>query len=152
MTRLLRTSLAFVVVFASVSHAYGGAKQRVKKRVQETSITGTYKYGLNTLEVLGLPDHQARIMFNGFWPNDNKRVESRNVGSFDETVPIKGRTAVIKPKYGDDDCSITLEFSTSRVVVTQGGYRCGFGFNVEADGTYRKVSGKPPVLPPKESE
>lgn len=152
MTRIIRTSLAFVVVFASVSHAHSGANQKVKKRVRATSITGTYKYLLNTLEVLEQPDHQARITFSGFWPNDNKRVETRNVGSFDEIVPIKGRTAVIKPKYGDDDCAITLEFRTSRVIVTQRGYRCGFGFNVEADGTYRKVSGKPPVLPPREPD
>ena len=123
------------------------ARQKAKRPVQTGSVTGTYKYVLNTVEVLELPDHRVRISFSGFWPNDHKRVETRNVGNFDETVPLKGRTAVVKPKYGDKDCAITLEFRAGKVIVTQEGYHCGFGFNVEADGTYRKVSSKPPDLP-----
>jgi hypothetical protein len=135
------------LVFVGLSHADSSAYQRVRKPVQTANVTGTYKYVLNTVDVLELPDHRVRVSFSGFWPNDHRRVETRNVGTFDETVPLKGRTAVVKPKYGGDDCAITLEFRANRVIVVQGGYRCGFGFNVEADGTYRKVSSKPPDLP-----
>jgi hypothetical protein len=125
------------------------AYQQSRKTIAVKSVTGSYKYVLNTVEVLELPDHRVRISFSGFWPNDHKRVETRNVGSFDETVPLKGHTAVVKPEYGDE-CAITFNFKPSRVIVSQEGYRCGFGFNVEADGTYVKVSSKPPDLTPLE--
>jgi len=152
MKRSLQTSLAFALLLLGLSHADSFAYQKVKKRVQIVGVTGTYKYVLNTVEVLELPDHRVRISFSGFWPNDHKRFETRNVGNFDETVPLKGRTAVVKPRYGDKDCAITLEFRAGKVTITEEGYHCGFGFNVEADGTYRKVSSKPPDLPTVEPE
>ena len=152
MTRRFLASLALVLLFVFLSHADSLGNQKVKQRVQKTSVTGTYKYVLNTLEVLELPEHRVRISFSGFWPNDHKRVETRNVGDFDEIVPLKERTAVVKPKYGDADCAITIGFSAARAIVTEEGYHCGFGFNVEADGTYRKVSSKPPDLPTREPD
>jgi hypothetical protein len=151
MKRSLQTSFAFALLLVGLSHANSFAYQKGKKPVRTVGVTGTYKYVLNTVEVLELPDHRVRISFSGFWPNDHKRVETRNAGSFDETVPLKGRTAVVKPRYGDKDCAITLEFRAGKVIVTQEG-RCGFGFNVEADGTYRKVSSKPPELPTAEPD
>jgi len=128
----------------------------VKKGVRRRTVTGTYKSVLNTMDVLELPDHKVRISFGGFWPNDHTRVDTRNVGSFDEIVPLAGRTATVKLKYSDDDdeCVITIEFKPNRAIVVQEGAsnRCGFGFNVEADGTYVKVSSKPPYLPPLENQ
>ena len=152
MTRSLQTSLALCVVFVGFAGADVFAGQKAKSPIQTTSVTGTYKYILNTLEVLELPDHKVRISFAGVWPNSRRRAETRNVGTFDETVPLKGRTAVVKPKYGNGECAITLEFKANKVIVTQEGYSCGFGFNVEADGSYAKVSSKPPKLPPPDSD
>jgi hypothetical protein len=150
MKRSLQTSLALALLFVGLSYADSFANQKVKKPVQTGSVTGTYKYVLNSLEVLELPDHKVRISFAGFWPNDRKRAETRNVGTFDETVPLTGRTAIVKIQYGDDPCTITLEFRSNKVIVEQGGsiLGCGFGFNVEPDGTYVKVSSKPPSFPP----
>lgn len=150
MKRSLQTLLALALLFVGLSYADSFANQKAKKPVLTGSVTGTYKYVLNSLEVLELPNHKVRISFAGFWPNDRKRAETRNVGTFDETVPLTGRTATVKIQYGDDPCTITLEFRSNKVVVEQGGsiLGCGFGFNVEADGTYVKVSSKPPNLPP----
>jgi hypothetical protein len=146
MKRSLQASFLSGFLFVGLLHGYGFGNQTARKSSQSKSVTGTYKYVLNSLEVLELPDHKVRISFTGFWPNGRKRVETRNVGSFDEIVPLKGRTAVVKPRYGKE-CAITLEFKASSVIVVQEGYQCGFGFNVETDGTYRKVSSKPPDLP-----
>jgi hypothetical protein len=93
MNKSLQTSFAISLVLVSLSHADSFARQKVKKPVQSGSVTGTYKYVLNSLEVLELPEHKVRISFAGFWPNDRKRVETRNVGTFDETVPLSGNTA-----------------------------------------------------------
>lgn len=100
------------------------------------------------MEVLELPDHKVRISFLGVWPNDRKRTETRNIGSFDETVPLSGRTATVKLQYEDEPCIISLNFKSNRVIVTQEGAsnRCGFGFNVEASGTYVKTSSRPPTF------
>ena len=146
--RLFALSLLFTLLASS-----GFASQKVKQRRHTLRVTGTYKYILNELEVLELPDHKVRISFGGFWPNDHKRVDTRNVGSFDEIVPLEGRTATVKLKYSDDECVITVEFKPNRAIVTQDGSsnQCGFGFNVYADGTYVKVSSKPPYLPPLEN-
>lgn len=150
MKRSLQSSLVCSLLFVGLSYADSFVNQKVKKPVQTASVTGTYKYVLNSLEVLELPDHKVRISFSGFWPNDHKRVETRNVGTFDETVPLDGGAATVKIQYGDDPCTIKLEFRSNKVIVEQGGslQGCGFGFNVEADGTYVKTSSKPPSFPP----
>src|ERR1041384_4223948 len=88
------------------------AYQQSRKTIAVKSVTGSYKYVLNTVEVLELPDHRVRISFSGFWPNDHKRVETRNVGSFDETVPLKGHTAEVKVSSKPPDLT-PLEKRTS---------------------------------------
>jgi hypothetical protein len=140
------------VLFLLISPEQGAGHSKLKKRAQPASVTGTYKNVLNSLEVLELPDHTVRINFSGFWPNSRRRVETRNVGTFDETVPLNGRTAIVKLQYGDDPCVITLKFDPRRVEVSQEGsiLGCGFGFNVEPDGTYLRVSSKPPLLAPRQ--
>jgi len=149
MKKSYQISLALGLLLVGFSYSDVDARQKAKKRAQTASVTGTYRYVLNSLEVLELPDHKVRISFSGFYPNDRKRVETRNVGTFDETVPLDGRTATVKIQFGDNPCTITVEFRPNKAVVEQGGslMGCGFGFNVEPDGTYVKVSGKPPRLP-----
>lgn len=152
MRRSLQTSFAVGLLLVGLSHADSLANQKVRKPVQTTRVTGNYKYVLNSLDVLELPDHKVRISFAGFWPNDRKRAETRNSGTFDETVALDGRTATVKLQFGEDPCTITLEFRSNKVIVEQSGSMmgCGLGFNVEPDGTYVKVSSKPPRLPPRQ--
>src|SRR5215813_15620605 len=96
------------LLFVVFCFTYGFANQATKKPTR--SVTGTYKYVLNTLEVLELPDHKVRISFAGYYPNDRRKAETRNVGSFDETVPLKGRTARVKIQFGDEPCLVTISF------------------------------------------
>ncbi|MFY9553619.1 MAG: hypothetical protein WAV47_02745 [Blastocatellia bacterium] len=150
MKRYVLPSLALGLLLVCF-HRESPGHQNSTKRAQPLSVTGTYKYVINSLEVLELPDHKVRISFAGYWPNTRRRAETRNVGTFDETVSLTGRTAVVKIKYGEDPCVIRFEFRSNKVVVTQEGsiLGCGFGFNVEADGTYLKTSSKPPRLAPR---
>src|SRR5215510_7831838 len=149
MRGLLNTSLAVFLLFASLSQADSAGHQKVKRHIQTASVTGTYKFVINKLEVLELPDKRVRISFLGVWPNDHSRVETRNMGGFDQTVSLKGRTATVKlgeGGEGDEPCVITLQFRPGKVIAKQEGSmsQCGFGFNVEVDGTYVKTSSKPP--------
>ncbi|HLF84874.1 MAG TPA: hypothetical protein VI837_11920, partial [Blastocatellia bacterium] len=78
MKRSLWASLALALLFVGLYYPGSFANQKVKKPVQTASVTGTYRYVLNSLEVLELPDHKVRISFAGFWPNDRRRAETRN--------------------------------------------------------------------------
>ena len=146
----MKKPLALLLLFAGLTGAIALGGQTVKKPTSAGSVTGTYKCVLNSLEVLELPNHKVRIRFDGFWPNDRKRAETRNVGAFDETVPLSKGTATVKIQFGDDPCIITLEFRSNKAIVSREGsiMGCGFGFNVEPDGTYVKVSSKRPKMPP----
>lgn len=149
MKRSLLTSLAFGLLLLCLPHLESFGYQKARKRVQPPGVTGTYKYVINSLDVLELPDHKVRISFAGYWPNTKKRSATRNVGTFDETVPLTGRTAVVKIKYGEDPCVIRFEFRSNKVIATQQGsiLGCGFGFNVEPDGTYMRTTSKAPYFP-----
>ena len=145
----LKTSL-ISILFLLLLCASGFSNQATKKPT--SSVTGTYKYVLNSIEVLEMPDHKVRIRFSGVWPNERKKAETRNMGAFDEIVKLEGKTATVKIQFGDEPCLVKLAFQTNKVMVEQNGSLtgCGFGFNVEPDGTYIKVSSKPPDMPPRQ--
>ena len=66
-----------------------------------------------------------------------------NEGEGSGIATIEGDTAIFKPEGSEEECQITLKFTGSKLVVTQTGI-CGFGHNVSAEGTYKKVSSKKP--------
>jgi hypothetical protein len=66
-----------------------------------------------------------------------------NTGTADGEATIAGDTAVLTLE-DFEDCRITMKFPRAgRLEVAQEG-GCGFGFNVSADGSYRKISGAKP--------
>ena len=146
---MLKTSLVGFLLLVFLC-AYGFSNQGAKKPA--ASVSGTYRYVLNSIEVLEMPDHKVRIRFTGVWPNERKKAETRNMGAFDEVVKLVGKTATVKIQFGDEPCIVKLAFQPNKVMVEQGGslMGCGFGFNVEPDGTYIKVSSKPPDMPPRD--
>ena len=145
----LKTSL-ISILFLLFLGASGFSNQATNKPT--ASVTGTYKYVLNSIEVLEMPDHKVRIRFSGVWPNERKKAETRNMGAFDEIVKLEGKTATVKIQFGDEPCLVKLAFQPNKVMVEQNGSLtgCGFGFNVEPDGTYIKVSSKSPDMPPRQ--
>ena len=66
-----------------------------------------------------------------------------NEGEGSGVATIEGDTAIVKPEGAEEECQITLKFTGSKLFVTQTGI-CGFGHNVTAEGTYKKVSGRKP--------
>lgn len=126
----------------------------VKQTANSGSITGTYKYIMNTLEVRELPDHKVLLDFAGYYPDvpssQRRRygADTYNVGSFRETVPLKNSEATLTLKFTNYPCSIQIKFLLNKLRITQEGTSndCGFGFNVEAGGLYRKVSNRAPDI------
>lgn len=80
----------------------------------------------------------------------NKGAPSYNLGSFNDTLMYINNRAVYRIPEEDSTCRIIFDFDKNGVTVTEEtadvNSGCGFGHAVAADGYYRKISGKPPVL------
>jgi hypothetical protein len=112
--------------------------------VTAAQVNGTWKYRDNEFKIWALGQQKLQIEFSGVYEyktGDGERTANTGEGS--GTAKIEGATAVFKPEGAEDECKITLKFSGGKLIVTQDGI-CGFGFNVRADGTYKKISSKKP--------
>jgi hypothetical protein len=80
----------------------------------------------------------------------NKGAPSYNSGSFVDTLSYYNNMATYKTPEVDSTCKVTFVFSKNGVTVTEEtanyNFGCGFGHAVIADGFYKKVSSKVPIL------
>lgn len=80
----------------------------------------------------------------------NKGAPSYNSGSFVDTLKYKDNRAVFGRTEFDPTCQITFDFNEKGVIVKEktADYNsaCGFGHAVVADGFYKRISNKLPVL------
>ena len=118
---------------------------------QQTAVTaaqvnGLYRYRQNEFRVRALGHNKLKIQFNGEWMT---RGGYPNIREAMGEATIEGNIAIFIP--GDTTkCKISLTFLTSRMEVTQEGLDadCGFGHNVMATGTYRRIkAGRPRFIP-----
>jgi hypothetical protein len=120
--------------------------QTPRRVVTAGQIDGLYRFGRNEFRILALGRNKLKIQFNGEWMT---RGGYPNIGEAIGEAEIKGNVAIFIP--GDTNgCKITLTFVTNRMEVTQEGLDadCGFGHNVIATGTYRRIKGgKPRFIP-----
>ena len=120
------------------------------KIVTASQANGVYRYYDNEIRILALGKNKLKVSFDGVYYTISKSV---NTGNASGEATIEGNVAVLElPDFGP--CKITIVFlARSRLKVTQEGDSpdCGFGHNVRADGTYRKIrGGKPKFEPPPE--
>ena len=112
--------------------------------VTGAEMNGTWKSkGGNEFKILKIGKAMLRIEFSGVFRYDSAAGPTANTGEGHGVASLEGDTAKFKPYGAEDDCAITLKFSHNKLVVTQTG-TCGFGFNVTAEGTYKKVSSREP--------
>ena len=121
--------------------------QSTRRLVTAAQINGVYKSGRNDFRVLALGHNKLQVQFNGEWMT---RYDYPNIGEAIGEATIDGNVATFVP--GDTkNCKITMTFlPANKMVVTQEGTdaECGFGHNVMADGTYRRVKpGRPKWIP-----
>ena len=122
--------------------------------------TGTYKLGSKSQIKDGLQyGYHGEIKVKKLATNKIaisfyicKGAPSSNSGSFVDTLLYENNTAIYRDKYGDTikNCTLILMFTKSHISLTEtANYERGtcWGNGVVADGwTYRKVSGKIPVI------
>jgi hypothetical protein len=130
--------LAIALSFIIISRVDAGGD------VTAAQVNGTWSYRQNEFKILALGQQKLQIEFSGVWEHKTGNGElTANTGEGSAIAKIEGDTAIFKPEGAEDECKITLKFTGGKLVVTQEGI-CGFGFNVRADGTYKRISSKKP--------
>ncbi len=150
----------FCLVFAlavMMTVSTAAVAQTSRKSVSAAEVNGTFKMNFkgnfrkfaNEIKILALGKGKIRVAMDLVYPYTLKNGEfSVNMGSLDTEASIAGDTAV----YDSDEfgaCKITIKFiRPGNINVTQDGSdgNCGFGHNVFATGTYKKVSGRKPIF------
>ena len=148
---------AFCSVFAlavMMTASTFSVAQTSRKSVSAAEVNGTFKMTFrgkfrkfsNEIKILALGGGKIRVAMDLVYPYSLKNGEpSVNMGGFDEVAVIVGDTANYESE--DGKCKFVFKFvklGTLKIVEDETDGGCGFGHNVMADGTYRKVSGRKP--------
>lgn len=151
--------LFLLVVFSS------GASEifAQRKAISGAEVTGTfrsyfkgkYRGSYNEILIQALGRNKLRIEMELVYPYEVNGELTAHLGAASGEAIVTGDTAVFMPATGveaDEPCRITLKFTTpgTLIVTTEHNLNCGFGFNVTADGTYRKTSSAKPKFGTKE--
>jgi len=132
---------AILLVFCVLAFCIS-ANAQTSKVVTAAQANGLYRYDRNEFRILALGHNKLEVQFNGEYMT---RAGYPNIGEARGEATIEGNVATFVP--GDtSECKITMKFLRNRLEVTQEGSdaACGFGHNVMATGTYRKVRGGKP--------
>jgi hypothetical protein len=125
--------LAILVVNASAQNT---------KVVTAAQANGVYRYYKSEFRILALGHNKLQVEFDGIYMTV---ARNPNMGYASGEATIAGNVATFVPT-DTQGCKITMTFLPGKLKVTQDGSDadCGFGHNVNATGTYRKIrSGKP---------
>ncbi len=141
---------AFIVLAGTYAEAQTSRKSVSAAEVNGTfhhDFTGKFKGSASEIKILALGHGKLKVAFDLTYPHvDGTGELSANVGQAEGTADISGDTAVYESReFGT--CKITIKFVRPGLIkVSQDGLDtdCGFGNNVTAGGTYKKVSGKRP--------
>ncbi len=145
---LLLAILAFI--FSSVQTIHS----QDRKSVSAAEVNGTfrdyfggkYKDSYNEIKILALGGGKLRVAFELVYPYTMANGEPMaNTGTAEGTATIEGDTATFTPPE-TEGCTITIKFvKRGTIEVSQEGVSdCGFGFNVNSQGNYKKSSGGKP--------
>jgi hypothetical protein len=118
-----------------------------RRVVTAAQANGVYRYYDSEFRILALGHNKLKVQFDGIYHTIAKSV---NMGYAMGEATIDGNVATFVPP-DTQGCKITMTFLPGKIVVKQDGSDadCGFGHNVNATGTYRKIrSGRPKFQSP----
>lgn len=153
----MRAHFLLLAVFALTAFgSFSVNAQTGRKSVPAAEVNGTFRYTFTAkkfkgsssdIKIWALGGGKLKVGFDLIYPHlDGKGNLTANTGEGGGEASISGDTAVFESKeFGT--CKITIKFVRPGTInVGQEGTDadCGFGHNVTADGTYKKVSSKSP--------
>jgi hypothetical protein len=135
---------ALLICFTATSLLVPGSHQAngfQEKIVTAAQVNGTWQYKGNRFYIWALGQQKLRVEFAGVYEYKSPSGPTANTGTGSAVVRIEGDTAIFRPNglNEDEECRITMRFTRGKLIVEQEGL-CGFGHNVWAAGTYRRVS------------
>lgn len=143
--------LAIVFLSINVPKSFAQRASVSGKEVTGTfrlAFTGKYKGSSSDILIQALGGGKIKIGFDLIYPYTMSNGDlMANVGQLVVEAKIRGDKAVYSTNETDGKCEITVHFVKPGVIeVTQEqeGAACGFGMNVTAKGTYKKVSSAKP--------
>jgi hypothetical protein len=139
---LLHTFLIALLVPAFFAPT-GNAGER---SVTAAEATGTYRDAKSNSEIriLALGHGKLKVQLALVYEFKSQEGPMANLGDASGEATIENDVAVFVPE-GFGDCKITMTFvPNGKLKVEQHGDECGFGQNVRADGTFRKISSREP--------
>ena len=142
-TRKLRSVIVGCLISATVLTAEGVPQSSLPAE----SINGTWRLKNssqeNEFKILALDSAKLKVQFSGLYKyRDGDGHRTANTGTGNGVAILKGNAATFVPN-DTTNCKITMRFGRSRLIVDQEGI-CGFGFNVTAEGGYKRVSSEKP--------
>ena len=137
---ILSFSITLLLLLAAGMTEANSPRQNI---VTASQVNGTWRYRNNTFKIWALGNQKLKVEFFGTYEYKVSGEMMANTGTGDGIAHIEGDTAIFKPDVSDDECKITMKFTQGKLVVDQEGI-CGFGHNVSAAGTYRKISSRKP--------
>jgi hypothetical protein len=142
---LLRTffvlPLALLVCAFSAPNATAG-----ERSVTAAEATGTYRdaKGGSEIRILALGHGKLKVQLALIYEYQSAEGTMANLGDASGEATIENDIAVFVPEKAGD-CKITMTFlPNGKLKVEQQGEECGFGHNVRAGGTFRKISDRKP--------
>ena len=110
--------------------------------VTAAQANGVYRFYKSEFRILALGHNKLTVQFDGVYTTLAKSI---NMGYAMGQASIDGNVVTFKPP-DFERCEITIVFLPGKLKVTQDGtdFDCGFGHNVMATGTYRKIRGGKP--------
>lgn len=134
-------SLLICLITASALAGHSRVDAPRQTIVTAAQVNGTWKYRGNIFNIWALGKQKLKVEFLGLYEYKTPDGPMANTGYGSGIAHIEGNTAIFKPEgaYIDEGCKVTMKFTRGKLVVDQEG-QCGFGFNVSAFGTYRRVS------------
>jgi len=113
------------------------------KGVTAAQVNGTWKTKGGEFKIWAVGKQRLQVEFSGVYEYKTPNGPMANEGEGSGIATIEGDTAIFKPEGAEEECQITLKFTGGKLIVAQTGI-CGFGHNVSAEGTYKKVSSRKP--------
>ena len=117
-----------------------------ERSVTGAEATGTYRdaKGNSEIRILALGHGKLKVQLALVYEFKSEEGPMANLGDASGEATIENDIAVFVPE-GFGDCKITMTFlPNGKLKVEQKGEECGFGHNVRADGTFRKISSRKP--------
>ena len=151
--KLLFTLFVLVSICAFVVNSDA---QTARKAVGAAEVNGTFrspfggkfKGSASEIKILALGGGKLKVRFDLIYPFvDSTGALTANMGEAEGTAEITGDTAIYQTADEYGKCRITIKFvrpGEIKVREDSENSGCGFGVNVNATGTYRKISGAKP--------